>query len=250
MIFAQLFNCIVHKIALQILDSNARYAPMNEDDEQFILNEQLTGNVVGGLFLILSNLFLAPAVYYSLDLHEEASAIVYFNLIVVSSLYHSCRAGFSCVVSYVDHRKLDYLFVYFAVLWTLTTGLGRSHAISMRVRMLVFCVFFLPTAILIVGDQKGIAVQIVGGLLPAAVMIALAHNKGVRLFRRLPWAVLAIVLGAISGVFMYAMPLNTYEWSHSVWHVLSMLAVACLIYSTKRHYREQNPLDDPEKYRR
>jgi len=223
---------------------------MNDDDEEFIVKERLTANMAGGLFLVLSNLFLAPAVYESFYLHEDASAIVYFNNIVVSSLYHSCRAGLFCAVSYLDHRKLDYLFVFFAVLWTLTTGLGRSHAISMRVRMLVFCVFFLPVNILIIGDQHGVVVQIVGGVLPAAVMIVLAHNKGVRLFRRLPWAIVAFVLGAISGVFMYALDYKTYEWSHSVWHILSMLAVVCLIYSTKRHFRDENPLDDPEKFRR
>ena len=174
---------------------------------------------------------------------------MYFSLLIASSLYHACRAGFVCLVPYIEHRKLDYLFVYTAVLWTLTTGLGRSHAIPIRRRLVVYYLFLLPVTIMIVGNYEGHWVQLVGGLLPALLMIAIAHTYGVALFRRWPWAVTSFVLAGIAGVFMFVMPSHTYEWSHSVWHIFSMLALACLIYSTRRHHRYVNPVDDPEKFR-
>lgn len=222
----------------------------DENNWLFILQEQLNSTLAGALFLVISNIFIAPAIWISLYFSEVPSAIVYFNVLVASAMYHSCRAGFVCVVAYFDHRKLDYLFVYFAVLWTLTTGLGKSHAISYQLRLLVFNIFILPVAILIVGNYEGHSVQVVGGLLPALVMIVVANNRGVPLFRRPVWAALALVLGGTSALFMFALPHNTYEWSHSVWHVLSMLALFCLIYSTKRRYDFVNPFDDPERFPR
>lgn len=223
---------------------------MDENDQAFIIQEQLNSNLVGGLFLVLSNLFIVPAIIESLYAREEDSAIVYFNILIASSLYHSCRAGFVCVIAYIDHRKLDYLFVYFAVMWTLTTGLGKSHTIPYRIRLVVFNFFFLPMAILIIGNYEGHAVQIVGGLLPGISMYIIAKHYGVPLFRRWGWALAAIVLGGIAGLFMFAMPYNTYEWSHSVWHIFAMLALLCLKKSTRRRFDVVNPFDDPELYRR
>lgn len=223
---------------------------MDENDWSFIIQEQLNSNLVGALFLVLSNLAIVPSILLSFYLREEDSAIAYFNVFVASVLYHSCRSGFNCSVPYIDHRKLDYLFVYFAVLWTLTTGLGKSHIIPYRIRLVVFNLFFLPVAILIVGNYEGHWVQLVGGVLPALVMITVAKHYGVHLFRRIWWAVAAFVLGGLAGLFMFIMPYNTYEWSHSVWHVLSMSALFCLIYSTKRKFNYINPDDDPERFPR
>jgi len=221
---------------------------IDENSLSFIIQEQLNSNLAGAIFLVISNLAIVPSILLSFYLHEEDSAIAYFNVFVASVLYHSCRSDFNCVVPYVDHRKLDYLFVYFAVLWTLTTGLGKSHIIPYRIRLVVFNLFFLPVAILVVGNYEGHWVQLVGGLFPALVMIAVANHYGVHLFRRIWWAVAALAVGAAAGLFMFVMPYSTYEWSHSVWHILSMTALFFLIYSTKRRYRNINPYDDPERY--
>lgn len=221
----------------------------DENDLAFILQEQLNSNLAGSILLVISNLFLVPAIFESFEIGEEASAIVYFSLLVASSLYHACRSGLVCLVAYIDHRKLDYLFVYTAVIWTLTTGLGRSHAIPLRRRLVVYYLFFLPVAIMIVGNYEGHWVQLVGGLLPGLTMVVIARMYGVALFRRPALAFVALFFGGIAGLFMFIMPYYTYEWSHSVWHIFSMLALAFLIYSTRRHHRYVNVVDDPEKFR-
>jgi len=203
--------------------------------------------VAGGLFLVLSNLFMSPAIYLSLLQNANASALVYFSLLIASSAYHACRAGFGCVVGFDDHVKLDYLYVYFSVLWTIT-HVGRSHVIRHDTRLLIFVLFFLPTAFLIVGGHMNAGVPIVAGVLPGLAMGWVALRNRVKVFRRLPWALLGIAIGGVACIFMYLLPSVDYEWAHGIWHTLVMLAVACIIYANFRYRNYANPIDDPEKF--
>lgn len=216
--------------------------------ESLEIKERLVSNAASGVFLVLSNIFLAPAIYESFVIGEAPTAIVYFNLLFASSLYHACQANFGCVVDYADHRKLDYFFVYIALLWTITTGLGRSHALSYRTRSLVFCIFLLPIAIMVIGDYEGVWIYLTAGVLPALIMIALCHNRGVRLFQRPTWVVVSAAIALPAFVFMYTLDKEDYEWAHGLWHVFIMLSIACLVLATKRYHRYADVVDDQDLY--
>jgi len=234
--------------------------------EHFIsahVSASLNSNVANGVFLVVSNVFLAPAILESLQMHEWASAVIYFNVMVASTIYHSCRAEFGClidsprleseflpvsrdVVQWI-HSRFDVFFVFNAIMWTLTS-IGRSHAISHHTRLLVYEIFFLPLAFFVFGDFNDLWAALVGGLLPGAVMLVLCAQRGTRAIRRWHWFLLGVALAAFAGFFMYLMPYRTYGWSHGVWHITSMLALVCFNKATRRNYAFLNPLDDPEHF--
>lgn len=206
---------------------------LGEDDDDasgFFPDPSANSPLVGGLFLIVTNLFLSPAIYLLLEWRDYATALFYYALLIISSLYHTCRAFNKCIVPYVEHQKLDYLFVFTSLIWSIT-AVGVPHAIHYRKRLTVFVVFFSITTVLVIGGSTAwlIAGVAAGGTGATMIVIAAVHDTP--LFKSWRMALLGFALVGVAAIFMYILPSATYDWSHAIWHILSMLAYLAFVFA-------------------
>jgi len=194
------------------------------DDDDFFPPSSANSPVPAGVLLVASNLVLAFAIYYTLECRDYATSLFFYALMLMSGMYHECRAFNKCVVPFEAHIMLDYIFVYISLIWTIT-AVGIEHAIHYRKRLIVFIVFFSITIVFIFNQSSAWLVALVGPVGAGIVMITLSIIHQTPLFKVWQMAVLGLVLGGIGGFFMYLTPYEDYDWAHTLWHIFSMLAL-------------------------
>ncbi len=178
------------------------------------------GDLAGALLNALSNLFLLPAAMLAAYRFDVASVVVYSHVFLASNLYHMCRSGLLCVYEFEKHRMSDYLFVYRAIVWTLT----RLAVDSAREHVALF-LFFSGLVYFTVHAQLGtVVLSVVGIVLPLLTCALLACYARRRLLPRPWWGVVTALLMAVAAAFMFFPPPSAYWWAHPVWHVFSMTA--------------------------
>lgn len=184
------------------------------------------GDLVGGLLLVFSNLALLPAILWLARRGDFASAAVYLGTFTASMMYHSCRAFELCLYRYEWHKQTDYLFVYRAIVWTLTSlGLRAGGSINYQLHIFLFfvlsdVVYFLVVAL---GDSGLLPLFGIG--LPLCTVIWYNRSVGNRMFYNRPWTLAGFATVVLSGIFMFALPTRFYAAAHTLWHIFSMLSV-------------------------
>lgn len=190
---------------------------MNVDDPVAIWDGS---DVLGAVLNVGSNIFILPAVALSLWRRDYASAIIYSHVFLASNLYHLCRAGLMCLYEFEKHQMTDYLFVYRAIVWTLTrlaTQTAREHLIAF--------VFFTGIVYFCVEAKVPAFVLAAFGIaLPLASAIVISCTMHRRLFHNETWAAVSFALIGLAGAFMFLPDPSEYWWAHPVWHLFSMSA--------------------------
>ena len=191
---------------------------MNVDDDVAIWDGE---DSLGAVLNVTSNIFILPAVILALRRHDYSSVVVYVYVFIASNLYHLCRAGLLCVFQYRNHQITDYLFVYLAIIWTLT----RLSIRRRRSHVFLFLVFY-GFAIFCVEAHLPPALLPIMAMLPplvSALLVSVFAKSPV--FRSNIWAGVTFGLIALAGVFMFILGPDEYWWAHPVWHVFSMSAI-------------------------
>lgn len=187
----------------------------------------------GGFMLVVTNFILAPSIYLFIRWNRFDVAGVLFLMCIISSAYHICRAGFECQMKYRNSQVADHLCVYISLLWIVSYGIVRKewfpiHVSSeyiLRIQAGIFFMMFIPILGLVLENPESIWVQVFGFVMPAVIVIVSAAITGTRLFYRRLYGWIGVVLFSAGAVFYAMCPVQYYDWAHSLWHVLSMLAV-------------------------
>jgi len=191
-----------------------------------------------GVFLVLSNFALVPVIARLLRKHDWATASNYVGILLVSSLYHMCRAGVVCLFEYKLHRIADYLFVYRALVWTFASlvarpgvfGRNRSHVARASFH---FAVMVPVTLVLLGADHTSHWIPIIGFVFPLAVATAVTATYRVPFVNDWTWGTLALALFAVGGALGFALPNREYKWAHTLWHVFVMLSMYGFVRATE-----------------
>jgi len=175
-------------------------------------------DVVGAVLNVTSNIFILPAVALALWRWDLASVIVYTHVFVASVLYHMCRSGLVCAFEFEKHEMTDYLFVYRAIVWTLT----RLSVRNAREHLVLFIFFTGVVYLCVQAKLSDTALPLFGILLPltSALVTAVVLNR--RMFRNDAWAGVTFALLGVAGAFMFLASPHDYWWSHPLWHFFSM----------------------------
>lgn len=190
---------------------------MNVDDPVPIWDG---GDILGAILNVASNIFILPAVALSLRRLDFASAIIYTHVFLASNMYHLCRAGLVCAYEFQAHQITDYLFVYRAIVWTLTrlsTRTDREH--------LILFVFFSGVVYFCVEARVSAFVLAAFGIaLPLLTAILISCSMHRPMFQSETWAFVSFALIAVAGAFMFLPAPHEYWWAHPIWHLFSMSA--------------------------
>ena len=114
----------------------------------------------------------------------------------------------------------DYLFVYRAIVWTLTrlsTQTDREHLILFVFfsGIVYFCVEAKVSTFLLAAFGIGVP-------LLTAILISCAMRRP--MFHNTTWAALSFALIGVAGAFMFLPDPHEYWWTHPIWHLFSMSA--------------------------
>lgn len=186
--------------------------------------------VYGGVFLVLTNIVLIPAIAIALFIGRDLVTATLLGIsFVVSTLYHICEAGWYCMVSFDTHQAADHVMVYTLVFWIFLVGTTRYREVqySLLLVNVASLVLFLAISthtfyfglLYVVFFVAWIVVSYAGfGIPPRPYDIGL-----------ITIAVLLALTG-LAPFFVGGDPGDSnYWWTHSLWHFFVMLAVIFLL---------------------
>jgi len=186
--------------------------------------------VVGGVFLVLTNLVLVPAIAIALWIGRDlVTATVLFLMFVVSTLYHVCEAGWWCLATCDTQQAADHIMVYTLVFWIFLVGSTRARDVQFALLLINVASLVLFVAVTTQTSFFGllyvlffiawVIVEYVGfGIPPRPYGIGLV--------------LIAIALAAVglAPFFVGGDPGDAnYWWTHSLWHFFVILAVIFLL---------------------
>ena len=196
----------------------------------------------GGVALVITNLILIlPVVHLAWRLRFDYAAAL-LTTMVASILYHSCRAGFFCEYRFRDHQITDHIFVYVTLIYVASRlAVRRSFfprnirlqypELLLTARVAFFFIILLPTVMANMFNPESIYPGLFGFGIPVVVILLGACVSGERLFYSNFYGLVGTVLFLLSVGFYAFAPHSWYQWSHSVWHLFSMLAVYFIIFA-------------------
>lgn len=189
-----------------------------------------------GLFLVLSNLVVLPALVYAIILGQIPEAVILGVVGLVSFFYHLCQAGFFCIVTntcvlgddFLILQKADEFFVFLALIWFI----AYWFRFNTRTVLLELTISFIFIAIAIVfialvsGSSNFIFYEV------ALIVVALVASFIWMLIwrrKRMGWEGLGIALGLIIiGLILFYVAGDpgdpNYDLVHGIWHILLFVA--------------------------
>lgn len=194
----------------------------------------------GGFLLAITNFILAPSIILFIRWGRFDIAGVLTLLCVVSSAYHMCRAGFVCFTQFHVAQTYDHLCVYMALLWITSYCIVRNEwfprdpatgrrdvpsAYVTRMRAGVFFLTAIPVLGLVLNNPESVWVNIFGFGIPATLVIISAVVTRTHIFHKPIYGWIGVAMFVTGAAFYSVAPYRWYDWAHSLWHVLSMLAV-------------------------
>jgi len=186
--------------------------------------------VYGGVFLVLTNLVLIPAILIALCIGRDlVTGTILFLMFVLSTLYHICEAGWYCMVSFDTHQAADHLMVYTLVFWVFLMG-------TTRYRNVQFSLLLVNTAALVLFVTVSTQTFFFGFLYVLFFIGWISVSYAGFGIPPKPYGIglLLIALGlALIGLAPFLVGDDpgdsNYWWAHSLWHFFVMLAVIFLL---------------------
>lgn len=191
---------------------------------------------LGGFFLVLTNFILFVGIFVVTRIGKWGTAGVLIYLMLTSSAYHACRAGFVCFTRFRDTQILDHLAVYAALLWVSSHCIVKQEwftrdqlryqpSVVVEGAALIYFLMLLPVAMFVVNNPESPWTNVVGFGLPVSLVILSSVITGAPVFYHPYYGWIGLALFG-SAVVPYALcPKEWYDYAHSVWHVLSMIAI-------------------------
>lgn len=196
-------------------------------------------------FLVLSNVAIFPAIFYAYYVRQlVAETALLLAVMAVSTAFHLCQVEWFCFG--VDLHALqvtDHFMVYTALVWFSLYFAGAAERARTAITIATMAIM-LPVILTFIGSwlSGGIIIAITLVLSVVVLTYAIHVNGG----PPVAWGAFVVAMGLMAaGVFLHVFggdfgPDNwKYPVAHSVWHVLSMLA---LYYVLGIPYRDDNAL--------
>ena len=207
--------------------------------------------VTGGFFLVITNFILLFAIFYLLRIGHWGTAGVLTTLMFASTAYHSCRAGFVCFMRFRDAQLLDHLSVYAALLWVTSKCVVKNEWFSeatrrtypdlvLRARVAIFFLMFLPVQGFVLNNPESAWTNVFGFGVPIILIVISSLWTGAPIFYQPLYGWIGLTLFAISVIFYSLCPMKWYDTAHSIWHVLSMLAIPFISVACDEPLRPQS----------
>jgi len=204
--------------------------------------------VLGGFALVSTNLVLVVVVSDLAYRWRWDMAVIFLCTMLASIAYHACRSGFVCMYRFRDHQVTDHIFVHTAIVYVASKLAVRRALFPVHVRheypelvptarTALFFALLLPLVMFNMWSAESAWTTVIGVGMPVAAAVGGALLSGQRLFYNACLGYTGSVLFLVSAVFYGLMPHSTYEWSHSVWHMLSMLSVYFVAHSVEPQAR-------------
>lgn len=190
-----------------------------------------------GLILVLSNIFITPAIYVSL--YKKAYLLTSFlsATMLISTLYHFCTAEFYCLTNVHAMAQWDFIFAMGSVAagleYLLAYDAPRYRGIAILEQRLSFIAFFAIIILRVLIDREAYAtfwwIAGITGFLILIKIICVDHFK--LYIHDYNWPALVtgflfILLGL--GLF-FVTETDSYWWTHSLWHTLVFIGMAFFI---------------------
>lgn len=193
---------------------------------------------VKGLFTVVSNVAILPAVVLAWRRREYDGCLLLFKLFWSSSLYHFCQSGFWCLFSFKTLRIVDYVSVFAAVSWMFlfVARVGPRW----RGGLVVFIVMQLLSLQLQYGTRWYLALLGVATIgIPTSIayaVISCGTTTTTTTLARDGAALLAAIVLAVVGFVFYFVEgepdtNDTYPYTHGAWHVFAMFSLLALFYA-------------------
>ena len=196
------------------------------------------------MFLVLSNVAIVPAILYAHIRHLIPEMALLTAVLAASTAFHMCQVEWFCFgVELRELQIVDHFMVYTALVWFSLYFAGVAErprtgiTIGVAPVMLVAIVHFIGTL------MDG---AIIVALVLVLTVLALTYAFYARGGPPVAWGALVVSMGLLAaGVFLHVFggdfgPSNVkYPVAHSIWHILSMLA---LYYVIGIPYRDENGL--------
>jgi hypothetical protein len=191
-------------------------------------------------FTTFSNLFVIPAIVFSLYKRLWATASILTTLGAVSLIYHACQTDLFCLFEsevagqqdYFLLQVLDEVNVYLTIVWFILFFLEINYHLRATALLLSYPVF----ALTFVSDSDYDDVinwMVVGVVIVCAVVYNIYNDRGIRIGTvSLSLAIVFIVVGLVmffnSSNFEDG---DNYNLFHGLWHMFLFLALFLLIFS-------------------
>jgi len=193
------------------------------------MQTQSQQSLADGLALVLSNLALLPAIVVSLLNNLFPEAIVLSVLLFTSSFYHICQSGFACLYPFDALQIADHFYVYTVVVWITLFFIGLKLRFRFIIAFIIQAALF--PAVIVYLHSWAVAGILIGSLVVVVILILSLTMSD---FPKIDWLDLTTVILLIGGGFglhVYAGDPGSpnYAVSHSIWHILSMIAVFFII---------------------
>lgn len=186
-------------------------------------------DIFTGIFLVISNLALIPAIDFALVRGQVSEMSIFIALLVTSSIYHLCQAGFLCLFTMSSLQMCDHFFVYGTILWMTLYFFDISFLYRFSVLILAQ-VLLLPSIIsysTTEGNDWYIILALVIFLVVFAFYAMVLYLDGLP---RIDWkdflvAVILIAIGLVLFVFAGEPGSPHYAILHSFWHIFVMVGI-------------------------
>ncbi|KKM01734.1 hypothetical protein LCGC14_1791470 [marine sediment metagenome] len=200
--------------------------------------------VIEGVALVLSNLAIVPAIVKALWLQQIPEAAVLSVVLVVSSVYHVCQAGFACVldIEFETLQLADHFFVFSALMWIVLLFVGIE--LEFRVALFVWLQLLLLPLLLEFMRNEWFGPVAIGVVVVLVVLLLALVVRGVPHFNRTNMLIAAVLLAVGFALHLLAgdplpptraadggdgepelVSQPRYSWFHVPWHVFAMAAV-------------------------
>lgn len=178
-----------------------------------------------GLFLVLSNFAILPAVIYTVYKHLFIDAAILVIMFIASSVYHLCQSDFFCAVSFNALQIVDHFFVYQTLIWVLfyIVNIPLVHRLTL---LLFFQMGLLPFTLQYVNSWwlTGITLLLIGVVCVVSLTF-FYWDKPV--LSKFDFCIAVILIGTGFYLHVLAGPPgvpNYWLW-HALWHMLAMLGI-------------------------
>lgn len=198
-------------------------------------------SIPGGFILVVTNLILVVIITDLAYKWRWDFAAVLLTTMVASILYHGCRAGFMCMFRFRDHQITDHIFVYFSMLYIGAKLAVRSKFFPRHLllefphllpeaRVALFFLLSVPAFLMNMYNPESIWTVLISFGIPLVLVVAGALVVKEPIFYNRVCGAIGTILFIMSLLF-FAAPHSTYAWTHSMWHILSMLSVYFIVFA-------------------
>lgn len=189
-------------------------------DARYLLDKDY--NVIYESLLVVSNIFVIPAILIAIRSKEWSVVFVLLNVFWISSIYHLCDSFEMCILSFHTLFWLDHFFAFMAFVVLTIFGMNFCNPEHKYIILLIMGQITFFTYIVF-----GITLYTMGALVVILCILFTLRwiYGGVPHFKLADTFISSILLALGLVLFIiFNDRKNSYWWIHSLWHCFILLS--------------------------